>query len=284
MRKWPTRLLTATAILFFALIVFCAATFTLYKSTPTWYSTPISPEQRAALAQQAEEKVTETQNWAALLHGDVIRAQRASATSRPPPATRVTDVHEIRFTTDELGALFDKWSTLNDWQSHYNRYVENPRLIIQKDHLILAAGVKDLGTITSFHFAPRLDAVGQLHLDLVRVMGGRLPLPDMLWQSQKENLVGQLESRIPTWQPTARIDADGAASESAMWITLSRLVIHAAHNQPADPILFLPLTDSSKSVPVKLTALSLDEGSLTLQVQKLTPQERTALLTKLQSQ
>jgi len=283
MRKLLKRLLTIAAILLFALLIFAVATFTLYKSTPAWYAAPVDPDQRAALAQQAEEKVTETQNWATLLHGDAIRAERASASSRPPPATRVTEAHEIRFSTDELSALFDKWSALNNWQSHYSRYVENPRLIIQKDHLILAADVKDLAAITSFHFAPRLDQQGQLHLDLVRVMGGRLPLPDMLWQTQKDNLVQQLESRIPAWRPSARIDADGAASESAMWITLSRLVIRAAHNEPADPILFLPLTATSKSVPVKLTSLSLDDGALTLQVQKLTPQERTALLAKIRA-
>jgi hypothetical protein len=283
MRKWLKRLTILIAIVLFAIIVFGTVIFTLYKGTPEWYDATTPPEHRARFAQQAESKITETQNWATLLHGDAIRSQRAAQSNIAPPTTRVTDSHEIRFTQDELNALFDKWSALHGWAANYSEYLDDPRIILQKDRLVLAAKVKELGAITSFHFAPRLDENKQLRLDLVKVMGGRLPLPEPLWKSQKNRIMDGLRWRVPTWQPTARIDEQGAANQAAMSVTLARLVMRAANNQPGEPILFLPLTEASRSVPVKVTELSVAAGSITLRVQKLTPAERATLIQKIRA-
>ncbi len=283
MRRLLKRLLILLAVLVFALIVSIAVTFTLYKGTPDWYAPPIPPAQRARLAQQAESKLTETQNWATFIHGDAIRAQRASQSSAPQPGTRATDSHEVRINQDELNALFDKWSTVYGWESQYAQYLDHPRIILQKDRLILAATVKTFGAVTSFHFAPRLDENSQLHLELIEVMGGRLPLPDAVWTAQKKQIVDGLQWRIPTWQPTARIDDKGAASASAMSVTLARLVIRTASAQPADPILFLPLAEGSRSVPVTITELAIEPESLMLRVRKLSAAERVKLINKIRA-
>ena len=100
MRRWKRRLLLTFCVAFFALLIFAATTFILYKSAPTWYGASVSPTDRAASAARAESKITETQNWIELLHGDAIRTQRASQTNRPIPTTRATDSHDIRFTAD----------------------------------------------------------------------------------------------------------------------------------------------------------------------------------------
>ena len=283
MRKWIKRLLVVFGLALFTVIVFTLTTLALYKSTPPWYASPIPPAQRAELARQAETKMTATQNWATLLHGDAVRTLRATQSNAPPPSTRVTEFHEIRFTQDELNALFEKWSALYGWGGKYSQYLQDPRIILQPDRLILAATLKELGAVTSFHFAPRLDENGQLRLDLVRVMGGRLPLPEALWTTQRTRIVDSLKWRIPTWQPSARIDEQGAANQSAMSVTLGRLVMRAAASQPGDPILFLPVNEASRSVPVRVTDLQVASGEMMLRVRKLTADERAALMQKIRS-
>ena len=277
MRRWLKRGLIVLAILVLALILFGAGVGILYRSTPDWYTAPVAPERISDAAQQAETKLTETTNWAAMLNGDAVRASRAQQSGRRAPATRVSDDYEIRFTQEELNALFAKWSSLYHWPSKYSQWLENPRIVLRENRLILAAQVKDLGTVASFHFAPRLDENHDLHLDLKRVMGGRLPLPDLLWDSQKEKVLAGLRRWIPTWQTAAALDAHGAANEHAVFVALGRLILHAANHEPAAPILFLPLVENSKSVPVKITDLGIEDDVLYLHVRRLTPAESAAL-------
>src|SRR6266545_1075372 len=185
MRRWTRRFLIILTLLVLSIVLLLGATLALYKGTPDWYVVSMDPQRRAAAAMGAEEKLTETQNWATLLQGDSIRTNRALQEARPTPATRVADVHEVRFTQDELNALFEKWSSLYRWESKYAQFLDAPRVILRPGRLILAAKVKDMGTVASFHFAPILDDRGKLHLDVVKVLGGRLPLPNAVWEPYK---------------------------------------------------------------------------------------------------
>ena len=57
----------------------------------------------------------------------------------------------------------------------------------------------------------------------------------------------------------------------------------AAHNQPGEPILFLPLTDIGKAIAVRVTSLSIggDVPSMSMQVRPLNQIERHELITKI---
>jgi hypothetical protein len=283
MRRWTRRVLIILTLFLLSVLLFLGATLALYKGTPDWYVVSMEPQRRAAAAMGAEEKITQTQNWAALLQGDAVRAARATQQARPAPATRVSDVHEVRFTQDELNALFEKWSSLYGWDSKYGQYLAEPRVILHPGRLIIAAKVTDLGTVASFHFAPAMDDRGKLHLDLVKVLGGRLPLPNALWDSYKQRLVESLNRWMPRWRAGAVIDARGAANGPAMYATLSAFVLNISRNEGGEPILFLPLLDNAKSLPVKVMRFSIDQDALVLKVRKLTPRERDELLKKIRS-
>jgi len=278
MRRWLKRILAVIAVVLFAIIVICVGGIILYKGTPDWYGSSSTAQQRQAAARVAEAKLTETQNWAELTAGDSIRLARAREQGTPPPATRVAATREILFSQDELNGLFEKWSEVYGWSNKYGEWIEEPRIVLHDDSLILAAKIKELGAVTSFHFALRLDEAGKLHLDVVKVMGGRLPLPDPVWEGQKQKVTENLRRMIATWQRSARIDADGVANGPAMYVTLSRLVLHAAAHEPAEPVLFLPLVENSRSVPVRVTNLAVGDDGMALEVRKLSADERQQLV------
>ncbi len=273
MRGWKNRVLAAMAVILFAIIIFCAGGFMLYKGTPDFYEADLAPEKLTEAARRAESKLALTQNWAAMLNGDAVRASVAHHAGSHIPATRVTDEHQIDISQDELNALFSKWSGMYGWQARYTQWIEQPRIVLRDHKLILAAQVKDVGAVVSFHFIPTLDQNGQLHLDLTQVMAGRLPLPDAVWGSYKTKMLASLNKWIPIWQQSAKIDPQGAANQQAMFVTLGRLVQNAANQQPAEPILFLPLVEGSKSVPVRLMQVGVDEDSLAMKVRRLTAGE-----------
>ena len=53
--------------------------------------------------------------------------------------------------------------------------------------------------------------------------------------------------------------------------------------QPVDPILFLPLVDQNKSVPVRITQLEIHDARLTMTVVPLTAAERSQLLQRIRT-
>ncbi|HEX8523871.1 MAG TPA: hypothetical protein VF669_16575 [Tepidisphaeraceae bacterium] len=277
MRRWTKRLLACLAVLLFAVIIFCSGSLMLYKGTPDWYASKLTKEKVAQVAHQAEEKLTRTQNWAVMLNGDAVRSNLAHQSGHKTPATRAEEGHDIRFSQDELNALFDKWSGAYGWSSKYGQYLEEPRIVLKDGRLILAALVKDVGAVVSFHFVPKLDEKGMLHLDLVQVLGGRLPLPDAVWDGYKQKMIESLHKWIPIWQQTARVYPQGAANPQAMYVTLSKLVLHAANHEPAESILFLPLVENAKAVPVKVTDVGVDNGEIDLNVRRLNPTETAKL-------
>ncbi len=254
----------------------------LFKGEPQWYHAPALPaQQKETLARDAENKLIDAQNWAALLRADAVRAQRAATA----PAPRAQNSHVIELTQDELNSLFEKWSAIYGWQSKYGEFLEDPRLILHDGKLIFAGRMKEIGAVGSFQFLPQVDDSGRLHLDLVRVMGGRLPLPDAVWSAWRDKLIQSLRGHVPAWRATAKIDpATGAANLSAVQIALSRVLIAAFERKPADGVLFLPIADRGEAIAVRISQVQVEEGKITLLVLPLSVPERSALLTRLRTE
>jgi hypothetical protein len=143
--------------------------------------------------------------------------------------------------------------------------------------------VKELSAVASFVFRPKVDDRGKLRLDLVRVAGGRLPLPDIVWGKWRDRIVDSLRRQMPQWRSSARIDSAGAANFPAMATTLSRLLFNTAQRRPAEPILFLPLVERGQAVPVRVADVHITDDKLTLLVEPLTVDQRTALLDRIRA-
>jgi uncharacterized protein YpmS len=288
MRKFFRKTLIALAAVLAAAIVLSVVGIAMFRGTPTWYVTggePLTAAQREQLARAAENKMIEAQNWAATLRADAQRAQQQQAMAATRTAARAESSHVIEFSDSELNALFDKWSVLYGWRDKYAAYLEEPRIVLQNDRLILAGRMKELGgAVASFQFRPQLDAAtGKLRLDLVRVTGGKLPLPEAAWVKWRDMIVDGTRKNLPLWRAQARIDSSGAANFPAMAATLSRLLFAVAEKKPAEPVLFLPLAGEKDSVPVKVAEVGVGAGKLTLTVAPLTPAERTTLLERIRA-
>lgn len=276
--KWLKRILLVLAILLSGVLAVLGGSYYLMKGTPDWYHPRHqTAEQRADSARSAERKLADVQNWAADAQAAETRARSGRATATMPAAATAATV---TFTEDELNAFFYKWAEFYHWQERYGRYLSDPVLVLQDDRLILAAQMRDFDAVVSFHFEPALDESGQLHLKLVRVLAGRLPLPDTVWSSQKERLERSIKAHLPHWRQNARIDPTGIANDDAVMAGMSNLILHLLNNQPSRPVIFLPIIHDSRvrKVPVKLLNVAIEPHALTLTVDRLTSAERADYL------
>jgi hypothetical protein len=275
--KWQKRILLIIAILLTGVLAVLAASYYLMKGVPDWYHPRHqTAQQRDNAARSAEQKLADVQNWAADAQAAEIRARSGRPATTPTSAT-------VTFTEDELNAFFYKWAEFYHFQDRYGQYLSEPVLVLQDNRLILAAQAQKLDAVVSFHFEPSVDDQGQLHLKLVRVLAGRLPMPDALWSSQKSRLERSIKAHLPRWQQDAIIDPSGIANDNAVMAGMGKLILHLLNNQPSQAVIFLPIIQNAgiRKVPVRLLDVSIAPHALTLTVDRLTSSERTEYLQQL---
>jgi len=285
MNRWLRRSLLGAACVLMLGALLSVIGVSMFRSIPDWYAhrTTVPAAQRQQWAQNAENKLIDAQNWAVDLRGDAVRSAHAQETGAARPATRAANSFDVAFSQDELNALFEKWSVLYGWRENYGEFVDDPRIVLRDGRIIIAGKVIDLGAIVSVQLRPSIDEAGRLNLELVKVAGGKLPLPDAVWSSYRDKISAALRKRMNLWRNTARIDPSGAANNAAMSLTMARLYFHVILHEPAEPVLFLPLADRGDSVPVKLRGVQVEDGKLAMTVVPLTVAERSALLQRVRS-
>ena len=277
MRKWIKSLMLLVALLLVAILAVVYGSFRLFKGAPDWYHrSTVSIAQREILARRAFNKFADIQNAAALARRDEIAGQAASSPSTPAPIV-------VSFSDDELNAFFEKWANYANWKSNYDRYVQDPLIILQDGHLILAGQVLDLDAVVSLELDPRIDSDGQLDLHLDRVLAGRLPLPRILIGPYKARLTATLRENLPRWRHFAATDSDGTANSALISASMARLFIHTLDHTSADPILFLPLVESHANVPVRVCDVKVEDHNLTMTVLPLSGAERDALVKRVKN-
>ena len=266
------------ALVLFAAILFSAGGLILLRGTPDFYQVMNqSPEDQAAAAQRAQDKLATINNYAVEAYSSAIRTSNGTATTAP--ATAPASIH-VAFTDNELNALFRNWSKLNNWKQTYEQYLIDPVLIFRENRVILAGKAKlnEINAVVSVHFEPRLTETGELDLHLVRVQGGRLPLPRAMLQKYTDQARNALTVRLPHWQRNARIDSNGAANNYMIAAAMGKLALQTLDDEPAAPVAFLPMVMQDVTVPVKITDVKIDNKTLTLTAEPYTPAERMALL------
>jgi hypothetical protein len=214
-----------------------------------------------------------------------------SAASRPSDsgdkravATQPSRPLRVEFTEEELNASFQKWNQLYGWTERYKAYVQNPTVVLHDGRLVLAGNSQELGTIVSLHFEPKLTKDGQLDLRLERVLAGRLPIPQAFFEKYRDSATSKLHTALPSLQRKAQIKPDGSANAEAMAAAMGELFLHVLANEPAEPVIFLPV-GQSRSVPVRLTDVSIDDQTqtLSLTVKPLNAAERLSLLERIRA-
>jgi hypothetical protein len=276
--KWCKRACLVVALLLFGAILFSAGGLILLRGTPDFYRPMAgSVEERDAAAQRAQDKLATINNYAVEAYGSAIRTNNGTEVPVDPPAPASIDVS---FTERELNALFSNWSKLNNWKQTYEQYLTDPVLIFRENRIILAgkAKVNEINAVVSVHFQPQLTEEGELDLHLVRVQGGRLPLPQAMLQKYVDHARQALQNRLPHWQRNARLDANGAANGYMIAAAMGKLALQTLDHEPAAPVAFLPMVMQDVTVPVKITDVKVEDKTLTLTAELYGPSERAALL------
>jgi hypothetical protein len=252
MRRRNQRILMALALIVLSFVIGVIAIFSLYKSTPDWYAPlAVASTQSSDIARGAENKLTELHNWAQRVN--------AGATS--------TDAFEITLSQSEIDELMAKWSSLWTSLPHYDEYVSDARLVIRDGRIILVGRTPDIGAVTSVHLSPSLDDNGKLQLQIVKVMAGRLPLPEMLWRSQRQRLEEALSHEMARWRSQARTNRR-SVNAAAAFAGLSQLLIDSLENRATEPVIYLPLSEGGKALPVRVTKLQVRDRDISIRFSK----------------
>ena len=269
--KWMKRLLLVLAILLIGAVVAASVGYYMLKRRPSFYhSYKWSGEERSVVNQRAVDKLTQTRNLAA----EAAAQERQAAvkgTTRPSQSVPMT----VTFSEEELNAFL-----LHNFKDRLDEYVDDAGIFLKDGMIILAGQIKGSGYVVSFHFEPKIDESGKLHLRMVGSYGGALPVPQSMVNSQFDRVRSALRVRIPGWQESATLDARGA-NNSAVAASLGKLILNALDERPADAVLFMP-DDSGKALPLRLVEIRVGK-ELMLTVQPLSAEQRAQLIKSIRS-
>jgi uncharacterized protein YpmS len=268
--RWLKRVIVAGVTL---IVVTIVAGAYLLRRAPSWYARPaLTVEQRDALARHAENELLRTREFAT-----AAWAAEGQATSNPSPKPMV-----VRLTQDELNSLIAKWDQHNGWRSTYEQYVADPVVVFRKDRVIVAGMVRDFGAVVGLQFGAKVGKAGDLDVDLVRVTGGNLPMPERMYGKYRDKLVNALRAKLPNWQRAAAVRPDGTTNNKAVIAGMSKLLLSALQDNPADAVVFLPLdTVGRGSVPVRVTDVDVEDGSVSMTIVPMTAPQRQAMIQRL---
>jgi len=272
---WLKRIIVTVAIV---TIVMVLVAIYLLRGSPDWYArATLTAEERALLASEAEGTLLRAREFAAS-----ARAAEARSATNPAMSAIPTEPMNVDFSQEAINSIVEKWGGIRNWRAGYEQYVRDPVLIFRKDRIILAGLVKDFGAVVSLHFAPKVTEKGELRLDLVKVLGGNLPMPESMYANYRDKITGGLQRKLAVWQRGAEIEPDGTANEAATSASLARLMLAALNSQPTDAVLFLPLgTGDDGSVPMKVTEILVADQKLSMTIRPLSSDERKGVAQRL---
>jgi hypothetical protein len=283
--KWFKRLAIFVVGLVLVLALAAGAAYVYgVRRTPDWLKRPMATAaEQAAAAGRVDRKILETLS----LVGEMNAAESAGSRPSDPAdkravATQPSRPLRVDFTEDELNASFQKWNRLYGWTERYKAYVQNPSVVLHDGRIVLAGNSNELGTVVSLHFEPKLTKDGQLDLQLAQVLAGRLPIPQAFFEKYRNSATTKLHAALPSLRRKAKIKPDGSANADAMAAAMGEMFLHVLANEPAEPVIFLPV-GQSRSVPVRLTDVSIDDKTktLSLTVKPLNAAERSSLIQRI---
>jgi hypothetical protein len=280
--KWLKRLLYLVAFVLLAMMTFALVGIYLYRGTPSWYRSRIATTQQIRdAANSADQKLLDLFSWAASAQARQLR--RIHGTSSPGDAP--IGPKTVTFTEEEVNSFIAAWSTSDKSQleQRISRYFTYGRVVFDTDAVILAGHSPVFGALASAQFDPAIDAQGNLNVTLDSILAGRLPIPQAALAGQLRSLQFLLHQQLSIQRPAVAIDSALTANASALAASWLHLLLSALNDQPADPVLIIPfnITNLRHGLPVKLTAIRILPGQITLTLTPLVPEDRQTLLDRL---
>ena len=280
--KWLKRLLYLIAFVLLAIIAFALVGIYLYRGTPSWYRPRIATTQQIKdAANSADQKLLDLFSWAASAQARQIRRIHGISNTDDAPVGPKT----VTFTEDEVNSFIAAWKTPDKSQldQRISRYFTDGRVVFDTDAVILAGHSPVFGVLASAQFDPAIDAQGNLNVTLDSILAGRLPIPQAALAGQLRRLQFLLQQQLDLQRPTVSIDPALTANASALAASWLRLLLSALNDQPADPILIIPfnMANLHHGLPVKLSAIHIAPGQITLTLTPLSSDDRPPLLQRL---
>jgi hypothetical protein len=281
MRKWKKVILWSVGLLSVAGVGIGAAEYLRFRRTPDWYTADTStPEQRASAADRVEDTLRRLYDWSAGRHAR--GADRAAPVATPVVAEPATDAaFPLSFTDAQLNAFFDRWSNFQDRRATIDKYVKDPRIIVQDGHLIIAGQVRDGGVIVSLFLDPSVSHTdGRVRLQLTQVMAGVIQVPEVFFASQRTSLERVLAQNLPADQQKAALTPDGLANGAAATAAMDEMLLGVLRGRETEPVIFVPVTASPTAplLPVRISAVTARDHTLAMTARAVPVAERQRLL------
>ncbi len=113
------------------------------------------------------------------------------------------------------------------------------------------------------------------------MLGGNLPLPDVIFDKYRKNISTSLNRNLPPLQRAAKIDKQGIPNDSTVQASLTKLLLQSIEHQPSEPVFFLPLLTAKGTVPVRLTEMVVTDGFIQMTIAPMSEIERKDMLERL---
>jgi hypothetical protein len=277
--KWLKRLLILIALALLGVIAFSLVGVYLYRGTPKWYRPRIATTQQVKdAANRADQKLLDLFTWAASARAQQLRRINGI----PQPGDAPIGPKTVSFDDDEINSFAASWKSpgKDAMEERISHYFTDGRVVLQDDSLILVGQSPAFGTLASAVFRPSIDPQGNLHVDLDSLCAGLLPVPQSAISNRLVRLRSLLRQQLSVERPSIRIDSAQTANGAALAASWLRLLLSSLNDRPADPVLIIPfdLSNLSRGFPVKLTAIKILEGQITLTMEPLTPDDGQKLL------
>jgi hypothetical protein len=280
MKKWIKRVTLFVVGLALVLGAYAGWAYWQARGTPDWLRPmTATAEEQAAAANRLDQKILDAlsavREWDA---ADPSQSRPVAARGdRRPAATQPFTTLKVSFSEAELNASFRKWDKLYGWTERYRSYVREPSIVLHEGKIIVAGKSDEVGSVVSIHFDPKISKDGNLDLELSDILAGRLSLPQWSVQKYRTSARNKLKEVLPGLQRKAEFRPDGSANSEAMSAAMAKLFLRVLDDQPGEPVVFLPV-GNQRSVPVRLTAVDIEDKELTLTVKPLNAKERLTVL------
>ena len=282
MRRWLKFTLWSAGLLGVAGVGVGAAEYVLVRRTPDWYAADAgTAEQQASARQKVEDTLVRLYNWSGGHHARQVGRGRPVAT--PVVAEPANDApFPLSFTDVQLNAFYDKWSGFQGRRATADKYVKDPRVIVQDGDLIVAGQVREMGgVVVSLFIAPSVSAAdGRVRLTLAKVMAGVIQVPDSFTANQRASVERMLTNSLPADQAKAALTPDGLANGPAATAAMTQMLLGVLRGRDTEPVLFVPVnaTTSSSLLPVRITAVSARDHTLAMTARAVPMDDRRTLL------
>lgn len=262
--------------------------YLLAGRTPSWYVPP-GDSVITQWADRALDKLIGMENWASDRHASEIRKDQGTQTPAVVEVSADQEELTVVLTQDEVNSFLTRWYVIYSQQAMGNGVrladvLHDPMVRLEAKGITLAGRVKSLGDrVVSLEAFPAVEGEGgQLHLKLLAVRSGNLPLPDFAWHKPRAMLIKLLESLALGQRGKAAIDRAGAANAPAVSAALARQGADTLSGKATFNSLFLPISQQS-GMAVRLKSCELQHGMITLTTTPLTPGQRRELMQFIQS-